>query len=163
MVITFCLHLYEKYTPKKSTIFLIWVVNFQNCEAIKTEKYICFHTKVKKKVFFLNLIKDVPVYIRPWFKAKKGGTLALPPSTFQSGEGNCPQLLFPWSDISEVRTADSYGASEFMSVQSFSGVLVAQSSVFCVTVFVIFCHCQPLNICLCFLIPVYLYHLLLMK
>jgi hypothetical protein len=91
----------------------------------------------------IYLIKDVPVYIRPWFKAKKGGTLALPPSTFQSGEGNCPQLLFPWSDISEVRTADSYGASEFMSVQSFSGVLVAQSSVFCVTVFVIFCHCQP--------------------
>jgi len=28
--------------------------------------------------------------------------------TFQSGEGDCPQLLFPWSGISEVQTADSY-------------------------------------------------------
>jgi hypothetical protein len=34
------------------------------------------------------------------------------------------------SDISEIRTADSYGASEFMSVWSFSGVCVAQSSMY---------------------------------
>ena len=39
---------------------------------------ICFHTKVKKNGFFLK------------FNAKKrGGELVLPPSTFQSGEGNC--------------------------------------------------------------------------
>jgi hypothetical protein len=53
------------------------------------------------------------------------GELDLPTSTFQSGEGDCPQLLcpsWPWSGISEVRTADSYGVSEFMSVRSFSGV-----------------------------------------
>jgi hypothetical protein len=87
---------------------------------------------------------------------KRGGKLVLPPSTFQSGLGDCPQLLFPWSG--EVRTANSYGASEFMSVRSFSGVCVAQSSVF--SVFVIIC--QPLNICL-FVIPVYLYHILLMQ
>ena len=73
-------------------------------------------------------------------RKKGGGNLVLPPSTFQSGGGgDCPQLLFPWSGISEVRTADSYGASEFMSVWSFSGVWVAKSSVFCVyTVFIIF-------------------------
>jgi hypothetical protein len=53
---------------------------------------------------------------------KGGGELVLPPSTFQSGEGDCPQLIFPWSGISEVRTADSYGASAFMLVRSFSGV-----------------------------------------
>jgi hypothetical protein len=46
--------------------------------------------------------------------------------------------ICPWSGISEVRTADSYGVSEFMSVWSFSGVCVAQSSVF--FVFVIFCQ-----------------------
>jgi hypothetical protein len=79
----------------------------------------------------------------------------LPPSTFQSGKGDCPQLLFPWSGISEVRTADSYGASEFRSVWSFSGVWVAQSSVFCDTVFVIFC--QPLNSCLFVLLYLYIY------
>ena len=54
-----------------------------------------------------------------------GGKLDLPPSTFQSGEGDCPQLLFPWSGISEVWDADSYGASEFMSVWSFSGVSIS--------------------------------------
>jgi hypothetical protein len=59
-------------------------------------------------------------------------------------KGSIYSFLCPWSGISEVRTADSYGASEFMSVWSFSGVCVAQSSVF--SVFVIFC--QPLNICL---------------
>jgi hypothetical protein len=51
-----------------------------------------------------------------------GEELVLPPSTFQSGEGNCLQLLCPSSGISEVRTADSYGVSEFMSVRSFSRV-----------------------------------------
>ena len=72
-------------------------------------------------------------------RKKGGGKLVLPPSTFQSGGGgDCPQLLFPWSGISEVRTADSYGygASEFMLVWKFSDICVAQSSVFCV--FVIF-------------------------
>ena len=67
-------------------------------------------------------------------RKKGGGKLDLPPSTFQSGEGDCPQLLFPWSGISEVRAADSYGASELMTVWSFSGVSisdsVSQSSVF---------------------------------
>jgi hypothetical protein len=63
-----------------------------------------------------------------------GGKLVLPSSTFQRGEGDCPQLLFPWSGISEVRTADSNGASEFMLVRSFSDICVAQSSVFCVFV-----------------------------
>jgi hypothetical protein len=91
---------------------------------------------------------------------KKGGELVLPPSTFQNGEGDCPQHLCPWSGISEVRTADSYGASDFMSVRSFSGVCVAQSSVF--SVFVIFLSAIK-YLSLCFVIPVYLYHVLLMK
>ena len=81
-----------------------------------------------------------------------GGKLVLPPSTFQSGERDCPQLLCPGSGISGVRTADSYGVSEFMSVRSFSGVCVAQSSVF--SVFVI---CQQLNICLFVLLYLYIY------
>jgi hypothetical protein len=51
------------------------------------------------------------------------------PSIFKSREGNCPQFFRPWSGISEVRTTDSYGASDFMSIRSFSGVCVAQSSV----------------------------------
>ena len=84
---------------------------------------------------------------------QKKSKLVLPPSTFQSGEGDCPQLLCPWSGISEVLTADSYGASEFMSVQSFSGVCVAQSSVFCV--FTIFC--RPLYICLFVFLYLYIY------
>ena len=50
------------------------------------------------------------------------GGISFATSTFQSGEGDCPQLLFPWSGISEVRAADSYGASELMTVWSFSGV-----------------------------------------
>ena len=81
-----------------------------------------------------------------------GGKLVLPPSTFQSGEGDCPQLLFPLSGISEVRTADSYGAFEFMLVRSFSDICVAQSSVFCVFVIL----CQPLNICLFVLLYLYI-------
>jgi hypothetical protein len=40
---------------------------------------ICFKTKVLK----FNA------------KKKRGGGLVLPPSTFQSGKGDCPQLLFP--------------------------------------------------------------------
>jgi hypothetical protein len=81
-----------------------------------------------------------------------GDKLVLPPSTFQSGEGDCPQLLFPSSGISEVRTADSYGAFEFMLVRSFSDICVAQSSVFCVFVIL----CQPLNICLFVLLYLYI-------
>jgi hypothetical protein len=41
-------------------------------------------------------------------------------------------LLRPSSGISEVRTAYSNVASEIMSVRIFSGVCIAQSSVFCV-------------------------------
>jgi hypothetical protein len=48
-------------------------------------------------------------------------------------------VLRPWSGISEVGTADSYGTSEFMSVR-----IVAQCSAS--YVFIIFC--QSLNICL---------------
>ena len=125
-------YIFMKNVLKKSTNFLIWVVNFQNCEAIKKSHYgfktypypnfliplanwtiYVFHTKIKKCFFFLNLMHK---------KGREEGKLVLPPSTFQSGEDDCPQLLFPWSSISEVRTADSYGASEFMSVRSFSGV-----------------------------------------
>jgi hypothetical protein len=70
-----------------------------------------------------------------------GGKLVLPPSTFQSGGGGWlspAPLPMKWHGISEVRTADSYGAAEFMLVRRFSDICVAQSSVFCV--FVIFCQ-----------------------
>jgi hypothetical protein len=40
-----------------------------------------------KKVFFFNLMREK--------KGDWGGKLVLPPSTFQSGEGDCPQLLCP--------------------------------------------------------------------
>ena len=111
-------YIFMKNVPKKkSTIFLILSGKFSKLWSNK-----------KKSLWFQN----IPL-------SKEGGKLVLPSSTFQNGEGDCPQLLFPWSGISEVRTADSYGASEFMSVRSFSGVWVAKSSVFCVyTVFIIF-------------------------
>jgi hypothetical protein len=82
------------------------------------------------------------------FYAKKRGSgghvkLVLPPSTFQSGKDDCPQLLRSSSGIN--------GVSEFMPVRSFSGVCVAQ--IFCV--FVI--YCQPLHICLFVLLNLYIY------
>ena len=126
-----------KNVPKKKNYFPYLSGKFSKLWSNKKSK--------KKVVFFLKFI----------MQKKKGGKLVLPPSTFQCEEGDCPQFLFPWSGISEVQNADSYGASEFMSVWSFSGVWVAQSSVFCVTVFVIFC--QPLNICLFVLLYLYIY------
>jgi hypothetical protein len=149
-----------KMYPKKSTIFLIWVVNFQNCDAIKKSHY-GFKAYPYPNILIPSANRTINVSILKFFflnlmqKKKGGGKLVLPPSTFQSGEGDCPQLLCPWSGISEVRTADTYRASEFMSVRSFSGVWVAQSSVFCVTVFIIFW--QPLNICLFVLLYLYIY------
>jgi hypothetical protein len=96
--------------------------------------YICFHTKVNN-FFFLK------------FNAKKGGkTILSPPSIFKSSEGNCPKLFRPWSGISEVRTADSYGASEFMSVRIFSCLCVSVFSFLCIRNFLSaikyfsFCH-----------------------
>ena len=77
-------------------------------------------------------------------KKGEGAKLVLPTSIFQSGEGNCPQLFLSRRCICDVQTADSYGASELMSVWIFSGVCVAQSSVF--GELIIFC--RPLNICL---------------
>jgi hypothetical protein len=93
---------------------------------------------------YINKVKKC-VFLQFNERKKGGGKLVLPPSTFQSGKGDCPQLLCPWSGISEVQL-QTHGVSEFTSVRSFSGVFVAQSSVF--SVFVIFC--QPLNICLLF-------------
>jgi hypothetical protein len=102
-----------------------------------------------KKVFFLNLMP------------KRGAKLFLPlPSIFKSREGNCPQLFRPaWSGISEVRTTDSYGASEFMSVRIFSCLSVPVFSflgirnVLSAIKYLSFCH----------VILVYLYHILLLK
>ena len=68
-------------------------------------------------LFYINLMQ----------KKRKGAKLVLQPTTFQSGESNCPQLLHPWSGVIEVQTADSYRRSVVMSVQIFSGVSVAQS------------------------------------
>ena len=141
MLITFGIHLYEICTKN---VFLICLVHIFKTGAIKKKKSlwfqsiplaICFHTIVKKKFVFLK------------FNAK---TISPPPSIFKSREGNCPQLFRPWSGISEVRTTDSYGASEFMSVRIFSCLSV---SVF--WVFVIFC--QPLNICLFVMLYLYIY------
>ena len=85
---------------------------------------IWFHTKVNK-FFFLT------------FNAKKGGQNYFPPpsSIFKSREGNCPQLFRPWSGISEVRTAYSYGASEFMSVRIFSCLCVSVFSFLGIRIF----------------------------
>ena len=93
---------------------------------------------------------------------KKRGIFSIetiPPSIFKSREGNCPQLFHPWSGISEVRTADSYGASEFMSVRIFSCLCVSVFSFLGIPNFLSaikylsFCH----------VIFVYLYHILLLK
>ena len=107
---------------------------------------ICFHTKVKN-FFFLNLMP------------KRGANLSPPPSIFKSREGNCPQLFRSWSGISEDRTADSYGASEFLSVRIFSCLCVSVFSFLGIRNFLSaikylsFCH----------VILVYLYHILLLK
>ena len=82
---------------------------------MRWRQYTCVHSEYEKMGHIFNRKKIV-----------------LPPSTFQSGEG--PQLIRLWSDINKVRTADSYGASEFILHWSFSGVCVAQSLVFCVFV-----------------------------
>ena len=66
---------------------------------------------------------------------KKGGQIAT--LNFSKWGGKLSLVPSSMNGISEVRTADSYGASEFMSVRILSGVCVAQSSVFCE--FVIFC------------------------
>jgi hypothetical protein len=42
--------------------------------------------KLKKNVFFFNFMRE---------KGGGEGELDLPTSTFQSGEGDCPQLLCP--------------------------------------------------------------------
>jgi len=102
---------------------------------------ICFHSK--KISFFLK------------FNAKKGeAKLVLPSSTFQSVEDNYPQLL----RTCEVQTADSYGASEFMQVR----ILVVFVSIFsflCIRNFL----SAIKYLYFCYAIPVYLYHLLLLK
>ena len=133
----------------------------------------CSNKKKKRSLWFQSIplfklkypytqLANWTIYMLPYWSKKaffflkfnaKGGGVVLPPSTFQSGEGNCPQLLLPWCGICEVRTSDLYGASEFMSVRSFSGVCVAQSSAFCE--FAIFC--QTLNICVFVMSYLYMY------
>ena len=87
---------------------------------------ICFHTKVKQ-LFFLNLMPKRGAILPPLPQVLKVGREFPPPSPsiFKSREGNCPQLFRPCSGISEIRTADSYGASEFMSVRIFSCLCVS--------------------------------------
>jgi hypothetical protein len=57
---------------------------------------------------------------------KKGGQIAT--LNFSKWGGKLSPVPSSMNGISEVRTADSYGASEFMSVRILSGVCVAQSS-----------------------------------
>ena len=91
---------------------------------------------------------------------KRGSKLFCPhPLQFLKVEGNFPQLFLPLSGISEVRTADSYGASEFMSVRICSCLCVSIFSFLDIRNFLSaikylsFCH----------VISVYLYHILLLK
>jgi hypothetical protein len=51
---------------------------------------------------YINKVKKI-VSLQFNEKKRGGGKLVLPPSTFQSGEGDCPHLLCPWSGISEVQ------------------------------------------------------------
>ena len=96
MLITFGIHLYEICTKN---VFLICLVYFQNCAAIKKKK--------KKKVTMVSKHTLVQISLYPWLngqymlpyysKKKKGGQnySPLPPSIFKSREGNCPQLFRP--------------------------------------------------------------------
>ena len=163
MLITFGIHLYEICT---SNVFLICLVYFQNCAAIKRKVTMASkHTVVKISLYpWLNGQYMLPYQSKTVFSLnlmpKRGQNyFALPPSIFKSREGNCSQLFRPWSGISEVRTADSYGASEFMSVWIFSCLCVSVFSFLGIRNFLSaikylsFCH----------VILVYLYHILLLK
>ena len=150
MLITFGVHLYEKCT-KKCIPYLSGIFS-KLCSNKKNVTMVSKHTLVQ-------------ISLDPWLNGKymlpnkKGGQLFPPPSIFKSREGNCPQLFRPWSGISEVRTTDSYGASEFMSVRIFSCLCVSIFSflgirnILSAIKYLSFCH----------VIPVYLYHILLLR
>ena len=127
-------------------VFLNFLVYFQNCAAIKKNHY----------GFKAYPCPNILIPLAKWtiyasiLKYKQFFILLLLP---KCGEGNCAQLFRPWSGISEVRTADSYGPSEFMLVWMFNCVCVSQSSVF--WVFVVFC--QPLNIYLFVMLYLYMF------
>ena len=97
----------------KKNVFLI-----QNCAAIRKKSHYGFKAYPHPNI--LISLANWTTYMLPYWSKNaffflsilmlNGEELVLPPSTFQSGEGNCPQLLLPWGSICEVRTADSYRA-----------------------------------------------------
>ena len=122
---------YIRYTSKMifmKNVFFICLVYFQNYAAIKKhygfKAYHCPNILIPlaKWTIYASILKLKSVFLK--FNAKKGGKTICPPTPpqFFSGKGSCPQLFRTWSGISEVRTADSYGASEFMSGRIFSCV-----------------------------------------
>ena len=83
MLITFGLHLYEKCIPYLSGKFSKMCSN--------KKKSLWFQSiPFSKYSYTLGILDNICFHFK--LNAKKGG-LALPPSIFQSGEGNCPQLL----------------------------------------------------------------------
>jgi hypothetical protein len=114
-------------------------------------------------IIFIKKLLMFSWFMKPYFSLatcqKRGQKYFPPPSIFKCREGNCHQLFRPWSGISEVRTVDSYGASEFMSVRIFSCLCVSVFSFLGIRNFLSaikylsFCH----------VILVYLYHIFFIK
>ena len=65
-------------------------LNFQKCAAIKKKSLWFQSIPFYKYPYTLGILDNICFHFK--LNAKNGG-LVLPPSTFQSGEGNCPQLL----------------------------------------------------------------------
>ena len=140
---------------------LCHLVNFQNCAAIKKKihygfkaypypniliplanwtTYICFHTEVKRLLFF-NVKGG-------------GGKISFATINFSKWEREIAPSSFLYEVVFvKFELQIHNGASVSISVQIFSGVCVAQSSVFCVLVIC----CQPLHICLFVMLYLYIY------
>ena len=132
-------------------VFLICLVNFQKCAAIK--KSLWFQSiPFSKYPYTLGILDNICFHFK--LNAKKGG-LALPPSIFQSGEGNCPQLLAHEVVLVkfELQTYTEHPSSWR------SGFLV----VFVLLNITFLCICNFLlaikYLYFCYVISVYLYHI----
>ena len=143
MLITFGLHLYEKCISYLSGKF---------SKMCSNKKKSLWYQSIPKYPYTLGILDNICFHFK--LNAKKGG-LVLPPSTFQSGEGYCPQLLA--HEVVLVKFELQTHTQHLNSCRS--GVLVVfglrnlQFSVFTVLVIC----CQPLNICFFVLLYLYIY------
>jgi hypothetical protein len=158
MFITFGIHL-MKNVQKMYSLFVWFILKLRSNK--KKVTMVSKHPLVQISLYpWLNGQYMLPYYTKTVFfflnwMPKRGQNYS-PPWLYKSREGSFPQLFRPWSGISEHRTADIIWSS---CQSGFLVVCASQSSVF--WVFVIFCHSKYLSFC--HVIPVYLYHILLVK